>query len=320
MLLPQLLSDCNADTLGPIAGTCPGPAANPAITFGRVFTRVGNCHYQPDIRLESGWTPGAEPPDPTTGDFCIPYPHTGCGCRYVGVTYRFDGIEIPAVVSSPLGGPAVCFDGDRDGYEDCGDCDDCNPAVHPGAPEVYNGLDDNCNGAVDEGQGTPDSDQDGVADSCDNCPLYANGLQTDSDGDRRGDACDNCQFTVNLDQSDIDADRDGDVCDLDDGLILVDVPDELSVAWQKETAFTTFNLYRGDLAVLQAGGGCTQDPALVPLAAKSCDIAGDAEVDAVALQPGEAVFYLVTGNGAAGESSLGTDSQGVPRANTHPCP
>ncbi len=32
-----------------------------------------------------------------------------------------------------------------------GDCNDGNASVHPGAPEVCNGLDDNCDGQVDEG-------------------------------------------------------------------------------------------------------------------------------------------------------------------------
>ena len=347
VLPPQLLSDCNADTLGPGAGTCPGPAGNPAITFGRVFTRLAGRINPPDIRV-SGWTPAPDPPNPTTGAFCVAVPSPGCGQTwYLGATYRFDGIEIPAVAGfMRAGGPQVCIDGDRDGYDDCSDCDDCNPAVHPGATEVCNGIDDNCNGLIDEVQGTmscgvgacartvaclgsgpptcvPGTPSPEICDGIDNdCNGAIDDLdsQVDPDGDGIASACDNCPNVANVDQSDIDADHQGDACDLNDGLILVDVPDQFSVSWQGETAFTTFNLYRGDLSVLRAGGGCTQDPGVVSFAAKSCGLATDNAVDDIVLYPGQAVFWMVTGNGAAGESSLGTDSNGVPRANTHPCP
>jgi hypothetical protein len=46
-----------------------------------------------------------------------------------------------------------------------GDCQDGNPAINPGAPEICNGLDDNCSGAIDEGLTFityyPDGDGDG---------------------------------------------------------------------------------------------------------------------------------------------------------------
>ena len=63
------------------------------------------------------------------------------------------------------------LDSDRDGSPDRLDCAPLNPAVHPGATEVCNGIDDNCNGTVDEG--FPDSNHNEVADC----------MENDSDGD-----------------------------------------------------------------------------------------------------------------------------------------
>jgi hypothetical protein len=46
----------------------------------------------------------------------------------------------------------TCADGDGDGYcTENGDCDDNNHERHPMMPEVCNGIDDNCDGLVDEG-------------------------------------------------------------------------------------------------------------------------------------------------------------------------
>ena len=57
-----------------------------------------------------------------------------------------------------------------------------------------------------------DTDSDGLADVCDNCPDTANPLQTDTDGDGIGDACDNCLLVVNPDQQDLDCNGVGDAC------------------------------------------------------------------------------------------------------------
>jgi hypothetical protein len=47
------------------------------------------------------------------------------------------------------------YDGDEDGTVFCSDCDDEDPVVHPGAVEACNQLDDDCDGAADEGVSCP---------------------------------------------------------------------------------------------------------------------------------------------------------------------
>lgn len=44
-------------------------------------------------------------------------------------------------------------DQDKDGFDASRDCDDNNAAIRPGAVELCDGLDNNCNGKVDDGTG-----------------------------------------------------------------------------------------------------------------------------------------------------------------------
>ena len=69
--------------------------------------------------------------------------------------------------------------------------------------ELCNGVDDDCDGKIDED--FPDGDQDGFADC----------LDQDDDGDGIYDLLDNCPVAANADQADQDADGAGDACDDD---------------------------------------------------------------------------------------------------------
>jgi large repetitive protein len=130
-------------------------------------------------------------------------------------------------------------DADEDGYgnaenpiDDCSmpsgyvsdarDCDDGDVNIHPGAAEVCNDADDNCDGAIDEGVSTTyyaDYDGDGygdVTDTRDACGTAPSGFTTDSDD------CDDTNADINpaADEicDEIDNNCSGDI-DLDDPLL-----------------------------------------------------------------------------------------------------
>jgi len=99
---------------------------------------------------------------------------------------------------SDCGADAVCCDLDSDGFFgyqcDGDDCDDANADVYPGAPELEDGVDNNCDGTVDEGTNAGDDDADGFSENegdCDdnNASIHPdatdipdNGVDEDCDG------------------------------------------------------------------------------------------------------------------------------------------
>jgi len=106
------------------------------------------------------------------------------------------------------GQPGICADGTRT----CtGGQMQCSRDRGPRSEDCDNGLDDDCNGLIDEhdaacaadctGNRTADSDGDHVPDCVDNCPNIGNHNQNDFDQDGSGDACESGASLADINRS-----------------------------------------------------------------------------------------------------------------------
>lgn len=122
------------------------------------YSKVAQCGSDPGIGLGSGWTFEAATDPSGNAVFDVAQPPPG-NCLYVGCTSIIGGAGGPSVKAGATTGfrvllETVCSDTDGDQFTDRdNDCDDTDAAINPGAVEICNAVDDNCDGNVDEGLG-----------------------------------------------------------------------------------------------------------------------------------------------------------------------
>ena len=114
-----------------------------------------------------------------------------------------------------------CIDEDEDGWCSNEECDDWDDAIHPGAAEVCNALDDDCDGQLDEGfdgdndgwsscggdcDNSDSSTYPGAPETCDFDDNDCDGL-TDEGFDSDGDGFSSCDGDCDDDDEDINPDE-----------------------------------------------------------------------------------------------------------------
>lgn len=116
-----------------------------------------------------------------------------------------DGEEVLTHTTNPL---VKDNDSDMDGFYWFQDCDDTNASLNPSMVESLDGLDNNCNGEIDEDFIGTDADLDGLLDMEEYLIHGTNPFDADTDGDGLLDGVE--LFSTNTDPLYPDLDNDGD--------------------------------------------------------------------------------------------------------------
>ncbi|MFT6162101.1 MAG: hypothetical protein ACJA00_004699, partial [Myxococcota bacterium] len=151
-----------------------------------------------------------------------------------GATELCDGLDNDCDPRTPIDSNTECYDDDGDNYCEAppcvnangglADCNDAAPGIYPGATEVPDGVDNDCDGQADDGLANFDDDGDGYCEAppcvnasgtqsdCNDANFSVNPSRTEICGNGLDDNCNNTQNEQNAIQCTnfyVDADEDG---------------------------------------------------------------------------------------------------------------
>jgi hypothetical protein len=164
----------------------------------------------------------------------------------------------------------VAEDLDGDGYDDTEDCDDDNAMVYPNGDEICDGIDNNCDGLIDEDVLTSfyaDSDGDGYG----NPDILTEGCELPEGYSNNGSDCDDGN-----NQSHPGADE---ICDGEDNNCNEEVDEDLNIDFYIDLDGDGFgnddNIVsecQAELGLATIGGDCDDENAAIsPIATEVCD-------------------------------------------------
>jgi len=212
------------DSCDPFAGCVEGStaafAADDQVTFtcqaGQTYYIVIEAYGVSHLDVASGpcTDDGTSTGTVYSPDYTLSFDvSAGTGCPEDcddGLDNNLDGLfdcSDPACGQEP-----VCCDLDGDGHfgAQCGgpDCNDGDASIYPGAPEVADGVDQDCDGTVDEGTNAFDDDGDGFSEDdgdCDDSDANINPSATELPNH----IDDDCDGEVDEDTTASDDDGDG---------------------------------------------------------------------------------------------------------------